>query len=60
MESPFKKIVHNEDVPEILREKVINDITLIKLSLDIADLFIIKYPNTIGEFTGGNEDKNKK
>lgn len=56
MENPFKKILHNEDVPEILREKVINDIALIKLSLDIADLFIIKCPNTIGEFI---VDKNK-
>lgn len=50
MENPFKKILHNEEVPKVLREKVINDISLIKLSLDIADLFVIKYPNTVGEF----------
>ena len=50
MENPFKKILHNEEVPKALREKVINDISLIKLSIDIADLFAVKYPSTIGEF----------
>lgn len=50
MENPFKKILHNEEVPKVLRDKVINDISLIKLSIDIADLFAVKYPETIGEF----------
>ena len=50
MENPFKKILHNEEVPKALRKKVINDISLIKLSLDVADLFVVKYPSTIGEF----------
>ena len=50
MENPFKKILHHEEVPKALREKVINDIALIKLSIDIADLFAVKYPSTIGEF----------
>lgn len=50
MENPFKKILHNEEVPKALREKVINDISLIKLSIDIADLFVVKYPSTVGEF----------
>lgn len=59
MENPFKKILHNEDVPEILREKVINDIALIKLSLDVADLFVVKYPNTIGQFIINKQQKNK-
>jgi len=59
MENPFKEILHNEDVPEILREKVINDIALIKLSLDVADLFIIKCPNTIGEFIVDKNDKHQ-
>ena len=50
MENPFKKLLHNEEVPELLKEKVMNDISFIKLSIDIADLFVIKYPNTIGSF----------
>ncbi|PCI06171.1 MAG: hypothetical protein COB81_01590 [Flavobacteriaceae bacterium] len=59
MENPFKKILHNEDVPEILREKVINDIALIKLSIDVADLFLVKCPSTIGEFIVDKNDKNQ-
>ena len=58
MENPFKKILHNEEVPKMLRDKVINDISLIKLSIDIADLFIIKYPGIAGSFLQGNEDNN--
>lgn len=47
MENPFKEILHNEIVPEVLKEKVINDISFIKLSIDLADLFAVKYPATI-------------
>lgn len=50
MENPFKEILHNEIVPKVLKEKVINDISLIKLSIDIADLFVVKYPATIQDF----------
>ncbi len=56
MENPFKKILFNEEVPKVLKEKVINDISLIKLSIDLADLFVVKYPNTVGEFL--NTEKN--
>lgn len=65
MENPFKKLLHNEEVPKVLKEKVINDISLIKLSIDLADLFVVKYPNTIGEFlstekeSGSNSEENK-
>lgn len=57
MENPFKKLLHNEEVPKVLKEKVINDISLIKLSIDLADLFVVKYPNTIGEFLTTEKDK---
>ena len=62
MENPFKKLLHNEEVPEVLRKKVINDISLIKLSIDLADLFVVKYPSTIGEFltTENDLDLNEK
>lgn len=60
MENPFKKLLHNEEVPKALREKVINDISLIKLSLDVADLFVVKYPNTIGQFLDTENDPIKK
>jgi len=59
MENPFKKLLHNEEVPKVLREKVINDISLIKLSIDLADLFVVKYPKTIEGFLNTNDDKLK-
>ncbi|WP_298367937.1 hypothetical protein [uncultured Lutibacter sp.] len=60
MDNPFKKILHNEEVPKILKEKIINDISLIKLSIDMADLFVVKYPNTIGEFLDTDNKNTKK
>ncbi|MFV0304080.1 MAG: hypothetical protein ACK5IC_01200 [Moheibacter sp.] len=47
MENPFKKIVDNEKAPEILRDKVMQDVRLIKLSLDVADLFTVKSPSML-------------
>lgn len=47
MENPFKKILHNEQVPEIIKNRVMNDISLIKLSLDLADLMVVKYPESL-------------
>ena len=47
MKNPFKKIIPNEELPELLKQKVLDDLELIKLSLEFADLFAIKYPETI-------------
>ena len=58
MSNPFKKIIHHYEVPEVLKQKVLNDINIIKLTLDVADLFLVKYPNTIGNLLVG--DKNNK
>ncbi len=64
MDNPFKNILMNEKVPDILRDKVVNDIDVIKLSLEIADLFTVKYPSVIREFfdedINSNTQKNKK
>ncbi|WP_144895507.1 hypothetical protein [Lutibacter sp. Hel_I_33_5] len=60
MENPFKKILHNHEVPEILKKKVLNDVAMIKLTIDLADLFVVKYPNTIGDLLGGGFSKTKK
>jgi hypothetical protein len=62
MDNPFKNLINNYEVPEVLKQKVLNDINLIKLSLDMADLFMVKYPNTIGDLLNSkdvNSDKNK-
>jgi hypothetical protein len=61
MDNPFKKILHNEELPEVLKKKVLNDVAMIKLSIDMADLFVVKYPNTIGDLIsgGGAEESNE-
>jgi len=65
--NPFKEILHNEELPDVLRDKVLNDVAMIKLSIDIADLFVVKYPNAIGDLLAGgapssstSEKKEKK
>lgn len=53
MDNPFKKILHNEELPEVLRNKVLDDVAMIKLSIDMADLFVVKYPNTVADLIAG-------
>jgi len=62
MDNPFKKILHNKELPEALKEKVLNDVAMIKLSIDMADLFVVKYPSTIVDLIsgGGEEEKETK
>ena len=60
MSNPFKEILQHQEVPEVLKQKVLNDINIIKLTMDIADLFLVKYPVTIGDFFGSNTTKKKK
>ena len=52
MENPFKTIIANEKVPETIKQKVMDDVALIKLSLEVADLVSVKYPNAISSFFG--------
>ncbi|CAM1339336.1 hypothetical protein [Tenacibaculum aestuarii] len=60
MDNPFKKILHNEELPEVLKSKVLNDVAMIKLSIDMADLFVVKYPNTIIDLMAGGKGQEKK
>lgn len=53
MENPFKKILHHEEVPKILKDKVLNDVAMIKLTIDVADLFVVKYPKAIEDILDG-------
>jgi len=60
MDNPFKKILSDQELPEVLKKKVLNDVAMIKLSIDMADLFVVKYPNAVGDLlTGGGEDVKK-
>lgn len=56
MENPFKKILHQEELPKKLKGKIMNDISFIKLTIDIADLLVVKYPETIENFLKIKED----
>ena len=60
MSNPFKKILHHYEVPAVLKEKVLNDINMIRLTIDVADLFLVKYPNTIGSILEGDDKRRKK
>jgi hypothetical protein len=60
MENPFKKILEHQEVPKVLKRKVLNDVGMIKLTLDVADLFMIKYPSTLGSFLTLNEKNESK
>lgn len=57
MDNPFKKILHNEELPEVLKKKVLGDVAMIKLSIDMADLFAVKYPSTIVDLLDGVTSK---
>ncbi len=59
MENPFKKILQDQELPEVLKNKVLNDIGMIKLTLDVADLFVVKYPTTIADLLSGGKPNNK-
>ena len=54
MSNPFKEILQHNEVPKVLKQKVLNDINMIKLTIDVADLFLVKYPKTLGSILEGN------
>ncbi len=60
MENPFEKIIQNEKLPETLKQKVMDDIHLINLSLNMADLFAIKIPSAFGDMLDLNDPNKKK
>ncbi|MDG3580954.1 hypothetical protein [Galbibacter pacificus] len=57
MDNPFKKIIQNEKLPDSIKEKVMEDVNMIKLTLDVADLFMIKYPDTINDILNLRNDE---
>ncbi|PNQ72306.1 hypothetical protein C1T31_12200 [Hanstruepera neustonica] len=60
MENPFKKVIHSEKLPDIIKNRVMDDINVIKLALDVTDLLTIKYPEAINDILNfSNKNKNK-
>ena len=50
MKNPFKKILTNHEVPRVLKNKIFDDISMIRHTFEITDLFLIKYPGTLSDF----------
>jgi len=57
MENPFKKILHQEELPKKLKGKIMSDISFIKLTIDTADLLVVKYPGIIENLLRIKEEK---
>lgn len=49
MNNPFKKIIQSEELPDSIKKKVFDDVEIVKLSLELADLFTVKYPSSLEE-----------
>lgn len=58
MKNPFKEIIQEKELPTIIKDKVINDINLIKLSLELSELFFVSMPDIALDFFI-TEKKNK-
>lgn len=58
MENPFKKVIHSEKLPDIIKNKVMDDIDVVKLALDVTDLLTIKYPEAINDILKLSPKKN--
>lgn len=60
MENPFKKVIEEKELPSYLKEKVLDDINLIKLTLDLSELFFVNVPDSLLTFFKNNPDENDK
>ncbi|MHC5308555.1 hypothetical protein ACYSNM_00425 [Myroides sp. LJL116] len=61
MENPFKKILQDEKLPGYLKDRVIDNLNFIKLSLDVSELYTVKVPQALGSFIGEvDKEKNEK
>lgn len=47
MSNPFKEIQENNTPSDDLRRRVLGDVDKIKLTLDIAELFLVQSPQII-------------
>ncbi|MDN3708763.1 hypothetical protein QW060_20185 [Myroides ceti] len=65
MENPFKKILIKEDLPGLIKDKVMDDIDLIKLTIDLSELYLVGIPQVFSSFSDKpnkdlKEDNNSK
>lgn len=59
MENPFKKILQDEKLPDYLKDRVIDNLNFIKLSLDVSELYTVQVPKVVESFMG-DVDKEKE
>ena len=59
VENPFKKIIQEKELPDSLKDKVISDINLIILSLELSELFLVSIPDVMFNFLETEKEKNK-
>ncbi|MEK6450396.1 MULTISPECIES: hypothetical protein [Myroides] len=57
MDNPFKKILQDEKLPDYLKDRVIDNLNFIKLSLDMSELYTVKIPQTIQSLMGEKDIK---
>jgi len=50
MKNPFKEILTKKEVSFNLKNKILDDIHMIKLTYEINDLFLTKFPSTISDY----------
>lgn len=51
-ENPFKELETTKEVPDDLKEKVMESISSAKLLAEVGDLFSFKLGNVLGSFFG--------
>ncbi|MDM1396671.1 hypothetical protein [Myroides odoratimimus] len=57
MDNPFKKILQDEKLPDYLKDRVIDNLNFIKLSLDVSELYTVKVPQALGSLLGEKDVK---
>jgi len=60
MENPFKTILQDDKLSLAVKSKVMQDVEILKLALDFADLWAIKHPSVLNDILKTTRNKNKK
>jgi hypothetical protein len=50
MKNSFKKILTKHEVPKVLKDKILDDINMIRRTFYISDAFLMKFPNTLSDY----------
>lgn len=56
--NPFKKLIQEKELPETMKDKVIDNINLVKLSLELSELLLVNIPDVMFNFLETEKNKN--